>query len=327
MPHTSSNQRAARETLLNPVVVRQLLERLVPLGHHACSVDQAIAAGDLGMGLMYYAFARLLRPTRVLVVGSLRGFSVVCLALGLEDNDHGTLDFVDAGRVDEFWRHSSAVRDHFAAFHVQDRIRVHVTTTADYVERTRGAAPDLDLLFIDGDHSESGTRFDHQQLGRLVRPNGYILFHDSYAAGARFSEWQVAEYLGSLDEELHEILNFDQALGLTILRRLPEYPSAAEAIERHRALTEACRATVTAPEPPPPSERRIAALALDVLRDQRLTIKTLQSRLRFLTKANKDLWRALGRGDEILIPSSEQQAVAVGVEPLSPQGVTASRVE
>jgi len=328
MPPTSSNEGAARQTLLNPVVVRQLLERLVPLGHHACSVDQAIAAGDLGMGLMYYAFARMLRPTRVLVVGSLRGFSVVCLALGLEDNNHGTLDFVDAAKVDDFWRQSRAVRDHFAAFHVQDRIRVHVMTTANYVEKVAGAAPDIDLLFIDGDHSERGTRFDHQHLGRLVRPNGYILLHDSYAAGAKFSEWQVADYLSTLHEDLHEILNFDQALGLTVLRKLPTYPSVPEATERHRALTDACRATLKSLEPQPQGERRIAALALDVLEDQLLTITKLQSQLRFLTKSNKDLGRALGRGDAIPVPPSEEQAVAVGVaDPPRPREVTASRLD
>jgi predicted O-methyltransferase YrrM len=292
MPHTSPNAAPVRLSLLNPALVRPMLERLAPLGHHACSVGQAIEHNDLGLGLLYYAFARVLRPERVLIVGSLRGFTVGCIALALEDNGRGEVDFVDAAKVDDFWTRSESVRSHFAAFNIEARIRVHVMTTAKYAAMKRDATPDLDFLFIDGDHSEAGTRFDHRQLGRLVRPGGYIFFHDAFAAGALFSEWQVAEYLGSLDHELHEILNVDTSLGLAILRKLPPEPTAREETERLRRLVTSCRAAVGARRPAAEDEQ-IATLALDVLRDQRQKMATLRSQLRFLRKANRDLWRQL----------------------------------
>jgi len=36
----------------------------------------------------------------------------------------------------------------------------------------------LDLLFIDGDHSYSGTKHDYDYYSKLVNVGGYIVFHD-----------------------------------------------------------------------------------------------------------------------------------------------------
>jgi predicted O-methyltransferase YrrM len=37
----------------------------------------------------------------------------------------------------------------------------------------------IDLLFIDGDHSEQGCRRDWDEWHGFVRPGGYVIFHDS----------------------------------------------------------------------------------------------------------------------------------------------------
>ncbi len=41
----------------------------------------------------------------------------------------------------------------------------------------------VDVLFIDGDHSEAGAYMDWQMYGPLVRPGGLVLFHDIVCAG------------------------------------------------------------------------------------------------------------------------------------------------
>jgi hypothetical protein len=50
--------------------------------YQATSLDDA----NLGFGFLFYAFMRLLRPEKILVIGSKAGFSVVSFALGLKDN-------------------------------------------------------------------------------------------------------------------------------------------------------------------------------------------------------------------------------------------------
>jgi len=49
---------------------------------------------NIGFGFLYYGLVRTLRPAHAVVIGSGFGFSVVCLALGLNDNGAGALSFV-----------------------------------------------------------------------------------------------------------------------------------------------------------------------------------------------------------------------------------------
>lgn len=52
---------------------------------------------SLGFGWLYFALARVIEPRRILVVGSGRGFSVACFALGIESDPDAQLVFVDPG--------------------------------------------------------------------------------------------------------------------------------------------------------------------------------------------------------------------------------------
>jgi predicted O-methyltransferase YrrM len=51
----------------------------------------------------------------------------------------------------------------------------------------------VDVLFIDGDHTTDGVKFDHIVYGPLVRSGGIIAFHD-IDAWAFISEVQVPTY-------------------------------------------------------------------------------------------------------------------------------------
>lgn len=53
----------------------------------------------------------------------------------------------------------------------------HDTETRAEVEQRLGGR-DVDLLFIDGDHSEAGVAQDYESYRDLVRPGGLIAFHD-----------------------------------------------------------------------------------------------------------------------------------------------------
>ncbi len=73
---------------------RQTIEAIFsfakPMGHH-----EDPSCLNLGFGFLYYGLVRSLRPSHIIVIGSGFGFSVVCLALGLKDNLHGRLTFID----------------------------------------------------------------------------------------------------------------------------------------------------------------------------------------------------------------------------------------
>jgi predicted O-methyltransferase YrrM len=56
------------------------------------------------------------------------------------------------------------------------RVVWHVDYSASVAERWTDP---VDLVFVDGDHSEDGVRADWEGWQRLVRPGGAVVFHDA----------------------------------------------------------------------------------------------------------------------------------------------------
>ena len=64
---------------------------LLRMGH-----SQSAADLNLGLGWLYYAFGRFLRPRRAVVIGSWRGFVPLVIAKALQDNQEpGEVVFVE----------------------------------------------------------------------------------------------------------------------------------------------------------------------------------------------------------------------------------------
>ncbi len=58
------------------------------------------------------------------------------------------------------------------------RVRWHVATSHEVAERWSGT---VDLVFIDGDHSEEGCELDWRDWHGFVAPGGHVVFHDARA--------------------------------------------------------------------------------------------------------------------------------------------------
>jgi predicted O-methyltransferase YrrM len=57
-------------------------------------------------------------------------------------------------------------------------VRWHVCLSAELASHWQG---DANLVFIDGDHSESGCELDWSSWQRFVSPGGHVVFHDARA--------------------------------------------------------------------------------------------------------------------------------------------------
>jgi predicted O-methyltransferase YrrM len=136
-----------------------------------------VASLRLDEAAYLYRLVRGEQPQVVVELGRYRGGSTLLLAAALE---HGVLHSYDIetrqGRPG-----ADLDRDLMAAldrFDLSDRVRLHV-------EDSQTAAPiesHVDVLFIDGDHSESGVRADFARWAPLVRVGGHVLFHDAVEA-------------------------------------------------------------------------------------------------------------------------------------------------
>jgi hypothetical protein len=157
---------ASRAFSLNEEMISAVFEFAKPLGHHE-DREQL----NLGFGFVYYGLTRVLRPDHVLVIGSGYGFSVVCLALGLKDNDKGFLTFVDpsydvlkdgpfktvGGRG--YWDDPEKVIRHFRRFGVEDRVTHYKLSNKEFFPRFEGLGlPAVDLAFLDGNHAFENVR-------------------------------------------------------------------------------------------------------------------------------------------------------------------------
>ena len=134
------------------------------------------------------ADARVLRDIaagrrRVVEIGVYEGSSavVLCEVLDAEAQLH---------LIDPFGQHGDALPAGWGATeaasrrvverarrrHDGPRVTWHVDYSAAVAERWSGP---VDLVFIDGDHSEEGVRADWDGWNGFVEPGGAVLFHDA----------------------------------------------------------------------------------------------------------------------------------------------------
>lgn len=118
----------------------------------------------------------------VVEIGSYRGKSAVLLALGsaacagrvtaidphFVGKDTPTVQFDSEDR--------RVLREQAERHGVTGRINEMVMTSRDALREWDGRA--IDLLWVDGDHSEEAVAFDLTEWGKLVRPGGLIAAHD-----------------------------------------------------------------------------------------------------------------------------------------------------
>ncbi|QJR10222.1 hypothetical protein DSM104443_01276 [Usitatibacter rugosus] len=184
--------------------------------------------GNLGLGWIYYALARALRPQRVVVIGSWRGFVPIVLARALADNvEGGQVVFIDPSLVDDFWKDPAAVAAHFEASGAPN-VTHHRATTQQFVETdVYRALADVGLLFIDGLHTHEQARYDYEAFRDKLLPGAPVLFHDSvrqrtsriYGPDKAY-EHSVVDFIETLrtDPDL-QVLDLPLADGLTVVRR------------------------------------------------------------------------------------------------------------
>jgi predicted O-methyltransferase YrrM len=196
---------------------------LLRMGHHQREED-----ANLGLGWLYYALARILRPTTVVVIGSFRGFVPLIFSKALADNSEGgQVLFIDPSLVDDFWKNPPAVEQFFRGFGA-DNIEHFLMTTQQFVmsEKYRSLG-EVGIVFIDGYHSEDQARFDYEAFQDHLSAEGIILFHDSVRIRTsrmygpdRLYEHRVKCFVDTLKQDSSlQILQLPFGDGITLVRK------------------------------------------------------------------------------------------------------------
>jgi len=200
---------------------------------------QRVKDHNLGLGWIYYALARVIRPKTVVVIGSHRGFVPLVLGKALADNrDGGEVIFIDPSFVDDFWKDPQAVLEYFGRFDVTN-VRHFLMTTQQFARSSAyQSLGRLGMLFVDGYHSEEQARFDYETFERLLDPVGVVLFHDTVRCEVsrmygrnRAYERRVKIFIDKLKEDTRlQVFDLPFGDGLTLVRKLdaPESETATK---------------------------------------------------------------------------------------------------
>ncbi len=143
---------------------------------------------NYGYGLFHYSMIRNQKPKRVLCIGSMYGYIPYMMAKACQDNNFGSIDFVDANynlKDDEnnqnhyfgegFWN-KDRVANHFNYLLNQKFINTYVMRTDQFAHKY--SSRKYDYVCLDGDHSYKGVKTDFKLFWPKIKKNGFLCLHD-----------------------------------------------------------------------------------------------------------------------------------------------------
>lgn len=175
--------RVTGENLSNTYTIDLLMDTFKAQSCGEYSHRANISKSDLGYGWIHYSLIRMLKPRKILCIGSRHGFLPAILAQACKDNKKGCVDFVDAGYGKDdpnnwtgvgYWKTKEG-KNIFKKFNLNEWINLHIMTTKEFAKKNRSI---FGYVYIDGDHSYAGVQYDYQTFWPRLKKNGFMAFHD-----------------------------------------------------------------------------------------------------------------------------------------------------
>lgn len=145
-------------------------------------------------GKLLEMIVRMLRPHRILEIGTFTGYSALCMAAGLDTNG-----CIDTCEIDD--ELEEMIRSFLDRSEYGNKIRLHIGSALDIVP-TLGEC--YDLVFIDGDKREYPAYYDMLMDGELVHSGSFIMADNILWYG------KVAEPVAKGDKQTQAIVDFNE---------------------------------------------------------------------------------------------------------------------
>jgi len=176
---------------------------------------------------LLYALTRSIKPTTCVEIGSACGKSACYIGMALKENGFGRLFAIDPhsptgwndpGPVDSL----EAFRANVAALGVDEQIMIVRSTSQ---QAAQGWDRQIDLLFIDGDHTYEGVKRDWELFNPHVRPFGIVVFHDTAWELPPFcdrdyarADMGVPRFVDELRRQGYPVLTINKDFGFTLVQ-------------------------------------------------------------------------------------------------------------
>ena len=156
-------------------------------------INPRMISGHL-QGKLLEMLVRMMRPRRILEIGTFTGYSALSLARGLEDGA-----FIDTIEVDDELEDIAA--KYFAESEYGSRIRHHIGSALEVVPRLGEV---YDMVFIDGDKRE------YPDYYRMLMDGGYVRSGSVMLADNILWYGKVAEPIARNDRHTEAIVEFNR---------------------------------------------------------------------------------------------------------------------
>lgn len=133
---------------------------------HLQTLNPRMASGQL-QGEFLSLISRMIRPRRILEIGTFTGYSAICLAEGLADD--GLLHTVEINE-----EYEERIRRYFAESPDSRKIRLHI---GDAKEIVPSLADRWDFVFIDAEKTDYEEYFD--LVFPQIREQGFLLIDNT----------------------------------------------------------------------------------------------------------------------------------------------------
>ncbi|HEX8505609.1 MAG TPA: O-methyltransferase [Hymenobacter sp.] len=130
---------------------------------HLQTLLPRMSSGHL-QGRLLSMLSHLVRPARVLEIGTFCGYATLCLAEGLADN--GLIHTIEIDPEKE-----ARIRRYVVAAGLTNRVQLHIGAALDVLPGLVGEV--WDLVFIDADKRNNGAYFE--AVIEQVRPGGLLI--------------------------------------------------------------------------------------------------------------------------------------------------------
>lgn len=144
-------------------------------------LNHGVASLQFDEAALLYRLARDAERGPFVEIGRFKGGSTVVFASALPDGvELWSYDLHVALRPDMPGDALDAeLLDALTRYDLEQKVHLVVADS----RKVAFPADDIELLFVDGDHSYEGAKADYERWSALVRPGGHLLFHDAVDTG------------------------------------------------------------------------------------------------------------------------------------------------
>ncbi len=146
------------------------------------SLDHGVISMPVRQAAYLFGLVREMKPQKVIEIGRYKGGSTLLIAAAM--NGEGEFWSIDIGEK-EARLHGDKTLHPFdeQLADACKRLALKVNVIVGDSRTIEVDTGEVDLVFIDGDHSSEGVRNDFERFGKRVRPGGAVLFDDAFDEG------------------------------------------------------------------------------------------------------------------------------------------------